>query len=312
MASGAGLSCPACGGALAPWRSIPGGEPSDTNRYELLRCEVCFSAVTAGDAPPPEAYESGQYSPEAPRASGAVDAFQRFVTRQPVRFLKRAGLESGSRVLDVGAGPGRLVEAMNEGGFDARGIEPSYRSAGLALAAGRPVVRRDLFDHVDSGLDAAVMWHVLEHLDHPAPALGAVRGWLSPGGLVMVGVPNAGSVQAALAGEGWLHWDAPRHRVHFTVDGLSTLLERSGFEVVRVHHLVLEQNLHGMWMSMLVRLGMRPGFPFHFLKRNIDARPKDLALSALGIPLIPIACAAELGAAATRRGGTIAVVARAI
>jgi hypothetical protein len=56
---------------------------------------------------------------------------------------------------------------------------------------------------------------------------------------------------------------------------------------------------------------MRPGFPFHFLKRNIDARGRDLALTALGLPLIPVAALLESGAALTHRGGTVAVVARA-
>jgi hypothetical protein len=74
---------------------------------------------------------------------------------------------------------------------------------------------------------------------------------------------------------------------------------------------VLEQNIHGMWFALLTRLGMRPGFPFHFLKRNIDARPADLALSVLGLPLLPVAALAEGGAALTHRGGTVAVVARA-
>jgi hypothetical protein len=118
-------------------------------------------------------------------------------------------------------------------------------------------------------------------------------------------------MQAEVAGEGWLHLDAPRHRIHFTADGLRRLLVRSGFEVVRTHHLVLEQNIHGMWFALLTRLGMRPGFPFHFLQRNIDARPADLALSVLGLPLLPVAALAEGGAALTHRGGTVAVVARA-
>jgi len=56
---------------------------------------------------------------------------------------------------------------------------------------------------------------------------------------------------------------------------------------------------------------MRPGFPFHFLKRNIDARPRDLALTALGLPLLPVAGLLEGGAALTHRGGTVAVIARA-
>jgi SAM-dependent methyltransferase len=303
--------CPACGGGLLPWRNVPGGEPSDVSDYELDRCASCGSAVTEGGPPPAEAYESGQYSPQQPRLAGPVASMQRFVTRQPVRFLQRAGLEPGARVLDVGAGPGRLVAALRDAGYEAAGIEPSRRSAALAHQAGLPVERRGLFDHADAGLDAAVMWHVLEHLDDPPSALVTVRGWLKPGALLLVGVPNLASLQSEIAGEGWLHLDAPRHRVHFTADGLRRLLVRSGFEVVRTHHLVLEQNVHAMWFALLTRLGMRPGFPFHFLKRNIDAQPRDVALTLLGLPLLPVAGALELGATVVRRGGTVAVVARA-
>jgi SAM-dependent methyltransferase len=294
-----------------PWRSIPGGEPADQSEYELERCASCGSAVTAGRAPAADAYETGQYALARPRLAGPVAGFQRFVARQPVRFLRRAGLKQGARVLDIGAGPGRLVAALNDAGFRAAGIEPSRRSAALAHQAGIPVERSDLYDHADAGLDGAVMWHVLEHLDDPPAALVTARAWLRPGGLLLVGVPNLASLQAEIAGEGWLHLDAPRHRMHFTADGLRRLLVRSGFEVVRTHHLVLEQNIHAMWFALLTRLGMRPGFPFHFLKRNIDARGSDIALTALGLPLIPAAALLESGAAVTRRGGTVAVVARA-
>jgi SAM-dependent methyltransferase len=311
MATSTALICPACGGALVAWQRIPGGEPSDPNRYELERCASCGSAVTDGEPPADDAYEAGQYSPARPRMEGPVAAFQRIVTRQPVRFLRRAGLQPGARVLDVGAGPGRLVEALAQAGYDAFGIEPSRRSTALARQAGIAVERRDLYEHAESNLDAAVMWHVLEHLNDPPAALASVRAWLRPGGLLLVGVPNLASLQAEIAGPAWLHLDAPRHRVHFTADGVRRLLVRSGFEVLRTHHLVLEQNVHAMWFALLTRLGMRPGFPFHFLKRNIDARPRDLALTAVGIPLIPVAAALEAGAAVTHRGGTVAVVARA-
>ncbi|MEA2482691.1 MAG: hypothetical protein QOC55_638 [Thermoleophilaceae bacterium] len=303
--------CPACGGGLLPWRTVPGGEPADSGDYELARCASCGSAVTGGGTPPPDAYESGQYAPAPPRMAAPVAAIQRAVARQPVRYLQRSGLQAGARVLDVGAGPGRLVAALGDAGYDAAGIEPSRRSSALAHQAGRRVQRRELHEHSDSGLDAAVMWHVLEHLDDPPTALETVRAWLRPGGLLLVGVPNLASLQAEIAGDAWLHYDAPRHRVHFTADGLRRLLVRSGFEVVRTHHLVLEQNIHGMWFALLSRLGMRPGFPFHFLKRNIDASGKDLALTALGLPLIPVAAMLEGGATVTRRGGTVAVVARA-
>lgn len=305
------MTCPACGGPLAPWREVAAGEPSDPTHYPLLRCRECGSAATGGPPPGPELYEAGMYAPGEPRASRLVAAFQRATVGQPVRILRRAGLAPGARVLDAGAGRGRLVAALRAAGCEARGIEPSERSAAGAQAAGLPVERRAIEEHADSGLDAVVLWHVLEHVDDPHATLERLHGWLRTGGLLLVGVPNPASLQAAVGGGGWLHFDAPRHRSHFTPRGLRLLLGRSGFESGRVHHLVWEQNLHGMWMAALTRLGMRPGFPFHLLKRNIDPRPRDLALLALGVPLAPLAAAAELAAACARRGGTVAALARA-
>lgn len=305
------MTCPACGAPLSPWLDARAGEPSDSNRYPLLRCSRCGSAATGGPPPGPEAYEAGIYAPGEPRASGLVAAFQRATVGQPVRILRRAGLAPGARVLDAGAGRGRLVAALRGAGYDARGIEPSARSAGMAQAAGEPVEQRPIEEHAEDGLDAIVLWHVLEHVDDPRATLERLRCWLAPGGLLLLGVPNAASWQARIGRDGWLHFDAPRHRSHFTPLGLELLLDRSGFAPGRVHHLVWEQNPHAMWMAMLTRLGMRPGFPFHLLKRNIDPRPRDLALLGLGVPLGPVALAAELAAAAARRGGTVAALARA-
>jgi SAM-dependent methyltransferase len=213
-------------------------------------------------------------------------------------------------VLDAGAGRGRLVRALRDAGFDARGIDPAGREAGT-VDGDAPVERRAIAEHEDSELDAVVLWHVLEHLDDPSGALERVRGWLAPGGLVLMALPNAASLQARIGGAGWLHWDAPRHRLHLTPAGLDAVLGRAGLEPVRTTHMVWEHNPAGMWMALLTRLGMSPGFPFHLLKRNIRARPRDLALLALGVPLAPPALALEAGAAAARRGGTIAALARA-
>ena len=303
--------CPACGGPLARWKQVPGGEPSDPRLYPLLRCERCGSAVTGGERPGPDAYETGVYAPEPPRALALVRPFQRAAMAQPARLLRAAGVARGARVLDAGAGRGRLVEELRRRGYHAMGIEPSARGAASAAAAGLPVRAESLAEHEDRGLDAVVLWHVLEHLDDPLAALQHVRDWLTPGGVVLVAVPNPASLQAALAGDAWLHWDAPRHRVHLTPAGLRELLDRAGLSPVHTSHMVLEHNPGGMWMALLSRLGMTPAFPFHLLKRNVPARPRDLGLLVLGVPLAPVAVGLEAAAAAARRGGTVAMVARA-
>ena len=301
--------CPACGGELTPWREVSAGEPSDSRSFALLRCGGCASALTGGEPPDSEAYQTGVYAPRSPRALPLVRALQRATVAQPIRLLRRAGLRRGSRVLDAGAGAGRLVEALALAGFAAEGIEPSARSAALAREAGRPVRQESIQEHRDSGLDAVVLWHVLEHLDDPGVALERMLGWLRPGGLLLAGVPNIASAQARIGTGGWLHLDVPRHRVHFTPAGIAALLQRSGFQPVRTHHLVWEHNPAGMWMALLARAGMAPGLPFHLLKRNATPRPVDWALLAAGVPLAPVAATLELAAGAARRGGTVAVVA---
>ncbi len=158
-------------------------------------------------------------------------------------------------------------------------------------------------------LDAVTLWHVLEHLDEPGAALARIAGWMRPGGAILVGVPNLASLQARLGGERWYHLDVPRHRVHFTVAGVQALLRRSGFEVVRTHHVLAEHNPFGMWQSLLNRVTTTPSYLYNLLKRNAPLRSPDLLVSALGVPLAPVAALAELAAAAAGRGGTVAVLA---
>jgi hypothetical protein len=97
--------------------------------------------------------------------------------------------------------------------------------------------------------------------------------------------------------------------VHFTPRGIEALLARTGFEHVETHHVVWEHNPAGMWMALLTRAGMAPGLPFHLLKRNATARPRDWGLLAAGVPLAPAAVALEGAAGAAGYGGTLAVVA---
>lgn len=293
-----------------PWRAVRGGEPSDPKRYELSRCEACGSAVTLAPAPA-DAYETGLYAPEPPRAARPVRALIRIALRQVLRSLRGAGVARGGRVVDAGAGAGLLVELLRDNGYDAYGIEPGRRGVARAEAEGRPVRLEAIEEHEAHGLDAVVLWHVLEHVRDPGLALARVRGWLRPGGVLIVGVPNLASLQARIAGDEWFHLDVPRHRTHFTANGARTLLEEAGFAVTQERHFVMEHNPLGMWLALLGRLGMTPGFPIHLLKRNVPASPRDVGLLLVaGLLLAPVAILLEALAAAGRRGGTVTLVAQ--
>ena len=308
---GGPTACPACGGALSPWRRVPASEPALGERtFILLRCAVCGSARTDGE-PVSGLHDSGAYGPGAPRLSRVARPLLGTFDTQRLALLDRV-LAPGARVLDAGAGRGRWVLAARARGYDAFGLEPSARGRAAAAAIGAPVEQGDIETAtIEAGsLDAVSIWHVLEHLEEPDQALARLRAWLRPGGVVLVGVPNLASLQARLGGTRWFHLDVPRHRTHFTASGLRRLLERAGFTVTAEHHILLEHNAYGMWQSAVNRMTRRPSYLYNLLKRNAPFDGRDLAVTLLALPLVPVAALVEILAGAMRRGGTVAVVAR--
>jgi SAM-dependent methyltransferase len=255
-------------------------------------------------------YTSGAYQPGAPRLHRAARPVLRLFDRQRLALV-RSLAPAPARLLDAGAGRGRFVAAARTAGYDAFGLEPSAVDGGEPVTA-PPILRTSIeAAQVDAGsVDVVTLWHVLEHLDRPGQALERVAAWLSPGGGVVIGVPNLASLQARLGGERWYHLDVPRHRVHFTPAGLEALLRSHGFSVHTVRHTLLEHNPFGMWQSLLSRLTRHPSYVYNLLKRNAPLRSPDLALAVAALPAAPLAAVLELAAGAAGRGGTIAVVAR--
>ncbi len=304
-------ACPACGGPLRAWRSVRPADPGlDQEPIPLSRCQRCGSAVTGGDVPP-ELYDTGAYAPGPPRLYAAARPLLAEFDRQRLSFL-RSMVPPPARLLDVGAGRGRFVVAAQAAGYQAVGIEPSRRGADAAAQAGAQVTQASIeeADLEPGGFDVVTVWHVLEHLEEPGPALDRAASWLRPGGGLLVGVPNLDSLQARLGGERWYHLDVPRHRVHFTPGGLEALLGNYGFTVRQVHHVLAEPNPFGMWQSLLSRITRHPSYVYNLLKRNAPVRSPDLAIAVAALPALPLAALVELGAGLARRGGTIAVVAQ--
>jgi 2-polyprenyl-3-methyl-5-hydroxy-6-metoxy-1,4-benzoquinol methylase len=301
------------------WRAASASDPhlAGAAEFRLDRCPTCGSAATIADAADRSAmYEAGTYSPPRSVAAGPLAALRRFADRDRARFVR--GFAPGARVLEVGAGDGKLVAIMAAQGLDAWGIDPSPAACAVARSAGIEVVQAGVDEaQVEAASqDGIVLWHSLEHLDRPAAAMHRIAGWMRPASRLVVAVPNLAALQARIGGDRWFHQDVPRHRTHFTPAGLVALLARAGFRVERTHHLLVEQNPLGMWQTLLNRLTRQRDFAFRLLKRDLAAAPRaerrrDLGVTALaGPPLVPLAILLEVAAGLARAGGSIVVVAR--
>jgi SAM-dependent methyltransferase len=99
--------------------------------------------------------------------------------------------------LDLGCGPGRLVQALLARGIDALGVDTSRSALGLARARGSVVIRRDLFDR----LPGEGRWRHALLADgnigiggRPEELLERAARLVAPGGTVLVEVQESGGI----------------------------------------------------------------------------------------------------------------------
>jgi SAM-dependent methyltransferase len=276
---------------------ITGGE------FEVSRCGGCGLDLTRPQ-PDPSAM-AAYYPPEyygrlgARRFPALVELGQRTLYAWRARAVERIAGGHPGLVLDIGCGPGGLLEAFRRRGWDVQGTELNDESAVRARQAGIPVQvgSLDSWDWPAGHFDAVTMWHVLEHWPDPRPVLRRVHQFLRPGGVFMVGVPNFGSPEARAARDGWFHLDVPRHLVHFTEASLRGALAAAGFTVRAQSSVALEFDTFSMVQSALNRTGLKHNLLYNVLRgrhaKVMDAGsgvqvPATLLLAALlAIPALP-------------------------
>jgi SAM-dependent methyltransferase len=210
-------------------------------------------------------------------------------------------------VLDVGAGEGTLLDALQARGREATGLERD---------SGRPDFRDEPIEDIegDGQWAAVVLWHALEHLPRPGIAIREAARLLRPGGVIAIAIPNNASLQARAFGDEWLHLDLPRHLVHLSTRSLTDGLTAAGFRVERVSYARAGQIVVG-WLDGLV--GLLPGgLDLYASLRRPEARSEGVgtlaraAAIAAGVVLLPVAAACALVELCVRRGGTVYVEAR--
>lgn len=107
-----------------------------------------------------------------------------------LRLLERASIRGG-RLLDLGCGPGWVLEAFRSAGFEVLGVDSSREAVRLAREKGLPAEVLDVErDELPSGYSLISAFEVLEHLRDPLEVLGRMVRALEPGGALLVSLPN--------------------------------------------------------------------------------------------------------------------------
>jgi glycosyltransferase involved in cell wall biosynthesis/2-polyprenyl-3-methyl-5-hydroxy-6-metoxy-1,4-benzoquinol methylase len=159
------------------------------------------------------------------------------------------------RFLDVGCFEGDLLEKLKERtSWKLFGLEANTNAVRVARSKGHQVWQATAEDGPviipeDTSFDVIFLGQTMEHLDDPLIALNRLRGLLSPGGMIVLSVPNLDSKQVELFGPTWAHWHMPYHRTLLSRRALRRMAQLAGMRVER-----LRTRTHPYWTTMSVQL----------------------------------------------------------
>ncbi len=231
-------TCAACGatrldshfrvtGELGADGLIPTTKQFGTALSDIVRCAGCGHMQL--ERFPSEAELDAEYATAASEDYVDEEPGQRLSAQAVLERVERH--RSVGRLLDVGCWVGFLMSEAERRGWETAGIEPSaFASARARDVLGLDVRTTGLFE-TEGQWDVVVLGDVLEHLTRANAALEKVASLTSPGGVLVLLLPDAGSRVARLLGKRW--WSViPTHVHYFTRKSIATMLEHHGYEVL--------------------------------------------------------------------------------
>jgi 2-polyprenyl-3-methyl-5-hydroxy-6-metoxy-1,4-benzoquinol methylase len=207
---------------LSPSHHVPGGHG------DLFACVEC--GTVQQPVLPAGAELHDLYRDMRDDAYLAEEAGRRATAARLLELV--APFAPGGRLLDVGSGPGLLLDEARRRGYETVGLELSRASAAHARdALGLDVRELALEDFPErEAFDVVVLADVLEHLDDPVAGVARCAELLRPGGVLCVVTPDPSSATARLAGRRWWGY-VPAHTCLLPRATLRELLAAAGLVV---------------------------------------------------------------------------------
>jgi SAM-dependent methyltransferase len=195
-------------------------------------------------------------------------------TRLVVSILSQNAVLPPAQVLDAGCGWGVTLEALEERGYRATGLDVSRQALERLDRPDRRLIEADLTCPLGptavahAAFDAVLALDVIEHLDDDGAALTCLGRLVRPGGLMIVSVPAMPELFSEFD-------QVQGHRRRYLPDDLRGAFDRTG--------LMVEQLFWwGSWLVPLFRA--RP----HRSSRQTGQPPEEIYRRHLRLPPWPL------------------------
>jgi SAM-dependent methyltransferase len=218
-------------------------------KFRIVRCAECGVAFvnprptsefissfysTCGHGSPEERTLERVLEDERKYPNSTLDA-QRIVENIH-RFLMNGPCEERRSLLDIGCGYGFFSREARLRGFDVTALEVAAEERGIAMqiAGLRPLpISFEAFECREDSFSALLMSQILEHALDVNLWIAKAHRLLAPAGILALALPNFGSFLRFLMREKEPYICPPAHLNFFTIKGLSMLLRRHGFHVLK-------------------------------------------------------------------------------
>ena len=144
------------------------------------------------------------------------------------RYLPQKG-----RLLDIGCGPGTFLQIAKVRGWDVQGIEFNTwcieNTRKMNICVHDKPLKNSGFP--EKFFKCVTLWTVLEHIMNPSELLSDIFKILSPGGILLILVPNLDSLANRILHEKSTTFSGDSHVNLFNAKSITRLLQDSGFAV---------------------------------------------------------------------------------
>lgn len=198
-----------------------------------MRCATCGLVWVD---PMPSAAELARYYDDAYRDGAytewaAADDIRMRIAEYRLSVIRREARPG--RWLDVGCAAGHFVEAAQRAGIKSEGLDISAGAISRARARGLTAHVARVEDFAPAApFDTVTAFDVIEHTLNPGEFVDRLRGWLVPGGTLVLTLPNVRSIYPRmLTGRHWFYYVPSEHLYYFDPHTIRQLLVPRGFAV---------------------------------------------------------------------------------
>ncbi len=226
------ITCPLCNSPATTIRYRNTKSIYAVVPYNIMECGQCAHNFTF---PFPTKEDLGEIYDDLYR----YDVF--LVTLNEKRYRAKKTLNiiqkyfpKATNILDVGCNYGFLVSELVKHNYRAAGIELNKAAVAACEKSGLDVKQSSIEDFLPDcriKYDLIILAHVFEHLVDPDEVLKGLQTILSPGGSILILVPNSHSFMRFLFGKFWGWWQVPVHVNHFNLDSMQYLAMKCGCDI---------------------------------------------------------------------------------